>query len=333
MKKVIITDYFKEAEIEKKILGKDINVICLQQPDENKFSSEIEDADAFLVWHAKLTEKTFKKLKKCKSIIRYGVGYDNIDIKSAKKFKIDCANTPDYGTDEVADTACSMMLSLSRKIFLYNNKSQFYQKGWQENVIEENVEHPVKRSSKINLGIVGFGRIGSAIALRMREFKMKIGFYDPYVNSGYEKTTGVKKYDNLDDLLKTSNIISINATLNNETQGMVNKDFIEKMPQGSILINTARGAIVDKLDTIYDSLINNNLVGVGLDVLPEEPPPNNERLIKAWKAKKNFISDRILINPHAAYYSSTSVVEMRIKAAENVARSLKGIKLKNIIKA
>tara|TARA_Y100001970_G_scaffold105894_1_gene132673 strand:- start:6175 stop:7185 length:1011 start_codon:yes stop_codon:yes gene_type:complete len=332
MKKVIITDHFKEAKIEKKILGKDVNIICLQQPDENKFSSEIENADCLLVWHANLTEKTFKKLKKCKSIIRYGVGMDNIDVKSAKKFKINCANNPDYGTDEVADTTCSMMLSLNRKIFLYNNKCQFYQNGWQENVVKENVIEPVRRSSKINLGIIGLGRIGSAVAHRMKAFKMKIGFYDPYIKNNSNKLKEVKKFDDLDDLLKTSDIISINCTLTDETKGMVNKSFVNKMKESSILVNTARGAIIDKLDTVYEALENKRLAGVGLDVLPDEPPSNHEKLLKVWKDKKNPLSDKIIINPHAAYYSSTSGIEMRSKAAENAARSLKGIRIKNIVK-
>ena len=104
-----------------------------------------------------------------------------------------------------------MILSLNIKIFLYNNKCQFYQKGWQENVIKENVREPVKRSSKINLGIIGLGRIGSAVAHRMRAFKMKIGFYDPYVKNNSNKLKEVKKFDDLNDLLKTSDIISINC--------------------------------------------------------------------------------------------------------------------------
>ena len=332
MKKIFITDYFEECAIEKEILSDKAEVICLNQKNEEKFPNEIEEADGILVWHSELTEKTFKKLKKCKAIVRYGVGYDNIDIKSANKFGIDEANTPDYGIDEVADTTCAMILVLARKIFLYNNKCQFYEKGWQENVLNENIIDSTKRSNEHSLGIIGAGRIGSAVAMRMKSFKMKIGFYDPYVKSGYEKTLGVDRYDSLDNLIKKSTIISINATLNKETKGMVNKRFINKLTNHSILVNTARGAIVDKLDTLYEGIKKEKLGGVGLDVLPDEPPLKSEKLIKSWKDKKNPISNKILINPHAAYYSSRSVKEMRIKATENIFRSIKGLKLKNIIK-
>ena len=332
MKKVFITDYFEECVIEKEILGNNVEVICLNQKDEEKFPDEIKEADGLLVWGSEVTEKTFKKLKRCKAVVRYGVGYDNIDIKSANRLGIDFANNPGYVTDEVADTTCGMILTFIRKIYLYNNKCQIFKKGWQENVLNENIIDAIRRSNEHKLGIIGAGRIGSAVAMRMKAFKMKIGFFDPNVNSGYEKTLGADRYDNLDDLIKSSTVISINATLNNETRGMINESFINQLANHTILVNTARGAIVDKLDTLYEGIKKGKLSGVGLDVLPEEPPSEHEKLIKAWKDKKNPISDKILINPHSSFYSSKSTVQMRIKAAENIARSIKGLKLKNIVK-
>jgi len=138
MKKVVITDYFKNSKIEQKILGKNIKIVRLDPKNKNQFSKEIIDADALLVWHAKINKDVIKKLKKCKAIVRYGVGIDTIDINYARKKNIVCANTPDYGVNEVADTAVGLIISLARKLFMYNLNSKNYKKGWQENVLNEN---------------------------------------------------------------------------------------------------------------------------------------------------------------------------------------------------
>jgi len=327
MKRVIITDYFNNPDIEQHVFGDQVEVICLNEENEKNFPNTINDADAILVWHAILTEKTFKKIKNCKTIVRYGVGIDNVDFISARNFGINFANTPDYGIHEVADTTCSMITALSRKIFLYNSKCKNYSKGWQENVL-----NPIKRSTEHNLGIIGAGRIGSAVALRMKAFGMNVAIYDPYVSNGYEKTLGVTRFESLNDILKYSSIISIHAhPLNKETKGMVNEDFVNHMNDATIFINTARGKIVDKLDTLYNGLMSGKLDSVGLDVLPDEPPLNTEKLITAWKDTSNPISSRIIITPHTAFYTPSSWKEMRIKAAQNINRVFKGLKLKNLI--
>ncbi len=332
MQKVVITDYFKESIIEQNIFGEKVKIVCLNEKNEEKFDDKINDADAILVWHATLTNKTFKKLKKCKAIVRYGVGYDNIDISAANNAGIKCANTPDYGIDEVADTACAMITSLLRRIFFYNYKSKSYNKTWQENVLKENINSPIRRSNEHKLGIIGAGRIGSAVALRMKNFGMKVGFYDPYLDHGYEKTIGVSRFESIKDIIKFSSIISVHAVLTSETKSMVNANFINQLNEGTIFVNTARGAIVDKLSILYDGLISGKLDSVGLDVLPDEPPLDSDPLIKAWKDEKNSLSSRIIINPHSAYYSSKSIKEMRVKAADNVNRVLKGLELRNIIR-
>ena len=161
---------------------------------------------------------------------------------------------------------------------------------------------------------------------------MKIGFYDPYVASGYEKVLGIKRYESLDDLKSQSSIISINSVLTKETNKMINKEFINSLNDNTILINTARGAIIENLDILYDGLKNNKLSAVGLDVLPEEPPKPTDKLIEVWKNLKDSLSDKIIINPHAGYFSSLSINEMRTKASENMLSFIKGKKLKNVIK-
>jgi len=331
MKKVFITDYIKDPNIEQKIIGNKAKVICLNLENEKDFPDDIQDADGLLVWHTKISEFTIKKLKKCKAVIRYGVGSDNIDKKSLKKHNIIFANTPDYGVDEVADTSSALILNLVRKVSLYNNQTKEKLKSWQEEVINTDKLNPIKRTSDHKLGIIGLGRIGSALAIRMKKFKMEVGFYDPYIPSGYEKSFDIKRFDTIKELIKASSIISINAALNSETHSMVDEIFIKSLNEDTILINTARGAIIKNLDIILEGLKSNKLAAVGLDVLPKEPPQKEDALIKIWIESKSPLCDRIIINPHSAYYSSSSILEMRTKASQNMLNSLNGEKVKNII--
>tara|TARA_B100000989_G_scaffold204258_1_gene154578 strand:- start:2023 stop:3033 length:1011 start_codon:yes stop_codon:yes gene_type:complete len=327
--KVVITDYFKDSIIEKKILGDKVNVVCLDQVEENKLTDEIDDADVLLVWHTQISDKTLKRLKKCKAIIRYGVGFDNINIKSARLKNIDCANTPDYGISEVADTACSMMLNLIRKINLYNFNCKKYKNEWQVNVLKENIKNPVKRLNEHKLGIIGFGRIGSLVSLRMREFGLKIGYYDPYVKKDKGKFSFLKKFKSINELVNFSSVISINCVLNDQTKSLINSTLIKQMNYNTIIVNTARGKIIKNLDCLMVGLKSLRIGGLGLDVLPEEPPNFNDKLIKAWIHEKNPHHSKIIINPHSGYYSSRSVVEMREKASKNALRVLNGKKILN----
>ena len=332
MKKVFITDYIQNPDLEKKIFQDVAEIICLNEEDEKKFPKEISEADGLLVWHTKISDITLKKLKKTSAVMRYGVGYDNIDLKSAMKYGITFANTPDYGVDEVADTSCAMILNLIRKIHLYNSRIKIDFGNWQEEVVSLNKKFPIARTSEHKLGIIGLGRIGSSIALRMKNFNMQVGFYDPHVGSGYEKVLGITRYESLDELKSNSSIISINSTLTDKTNKMINKEFITTLNDNTILINTARGAIIENLDIILSGLKSNKLAAVGLDVLPEEPPKETDELIKIWKNPNNELSERIIINPHAGYYSSTSIKEMRTKVSKNMLSFLKGEKVRNIIK-
>ncbi len=322
--KVVITDYFKDSIIEKKIFGNKADIICLDQIEEGKLTDDINDADILLVWHTEISEKTLVRLKNCKAIIRYGVGIDNIDIKSARLKNIDCANTPDYGITEVADTTCSMILNLARKINLYNFKCKKYKNDWQENVLGENLENPVKRLNEHKLGIIGLGRIGSLVSKRMKEFGLEIGFYDPYVEKNQNEFSFLKKFNSIQELINFSSIISVNCVLNNETKSLINSSLIKKMNDNTILVNTARGKIIENLDCLMFGLKSKKIGGLGLDVLPEEPPNFNDELINAWINEKHPDHSKIIINPHSAYYSSKSVIDMREKASINALRVLNG---------
>lgn len=326
MKRIFITDYITNPDIEAKVLGSDVEVICLNEENEDAFPDIIQSADGILVWHAHLTEKTFTKLTQCKGIVRYGVGYDSVDVLAAEAAGLKFANTPDYGVDEVADTAASMILSLVRRVNEYDWSCKSYHSGWQEHTLKG-----ITRTNEHVLGVVGMGRIGSAVGLRMKAFGMRVIFYDPYVVSGYEKSLGVERVDSLDELLDCSSVITLHTPLTRETKAMVNRDFVSKLQSGAILVNTSRGGVVDNLDTLYQGLQSGQIGGLGLDVLPQEPPDDEEALIKLWKDRQTPISTRIIITPHTAYYSESAWVEMRVKAAQNIQRALNDICLKNLI--
>ena len=202
--KIIISDYIKKPDIEYEVLGSDVEIICLSENNERAFPDIIEDADILLVWHARITKYTINRLKKCKAIMRIGTGYDNVDIGYAFKKGIPVTNVPDYGTHEVADTTCSMILALTRGLSTYNHLSKNYESGWQENFIPA-----LKRLDNHKLGIIGMGRIGTAVGLRMKAFNIDVAFYDPYIVEGYEKSLGVKRFRSPNDLLGFASIISI----------------------------------------------------------------------------------------------------------------------------
>lgn len=315
MKRVYITDKVTDPYIEKEVLG-------------DELSKELHDGiEVLLVWHYKITNEFIDKLPNLKAMVRYGVGYDVFqDLEYIKQKGIYASNTPDYGTDEVSDSAFAMIMNIARGITRYDYQCREYQdNSWQTNTLKY-----IKRTSDYKLGVIGAGRIGGSVLLKANALRFQTHFYDPYLSSGTEKMLGAKRFDNLDELLETCDIISINAPLNSETNALIDEEFIAKMKAGSSIVNTARGAIVKDLDVFYEPLKSGHLNCVSLDVLPTEPPQNC-KMIDAWKAKEKWLDGRFIINPHAAFYSDKAYFEMRQKAALNVKRVLDGKKPINIV--
>lgn len=315
MKKVFITDKVTDPYIEKEVLGDVIS------------DTLHDDIEVLLVWHKQIPNEYIDKLPKLKALVRYGVGYDVFqDLEYIKQKGIYASNTPDYGTEEVSDTAIAMIMNIARGITRYDYQCRDYKDGsWQTNTLKN-----IKRTSDYKLGVIGAGRIGGSVVLKANALRFQTYFYDPYLSSGTEKMLGAKRLETLDELLETCDIISINCPLNKETNAMINEDFIAKMKKGASIVNTARGGIVKDLDVFYEPLKSGQLNCVSLDVLPSEPPKDG-LMINAWKAKENWLDGRFLINPHAAFYSDKAYFEMRQKAALNVKRVLDGKKPINIV--
>ncbi len=313
MNRVYITDYIDNPYIEKEVLKSELSY---------QLNKNIE---VLLVWHEHITKEYIEHLPNLKGIVRYGVGYDAIDLEYAKSKNIYVCNTPDYGTEEVSDTAIAMIINIARGITRYDYQCRSYTNTWQENTITS-----IKRTSDYKLGVIGAGRIGASVLLKANALRFNTYFYDPYVPRGHEKMLNTKRTDTLEELLETCDIISINCPLSDETKGMINQKFINNMKDGSSLVNTARGGIIKDIDVFYEALRSGKLSNVALDVIPNEPPKDS-LLINAWREKEEWLDGRFILNPHTAYYSDKAYFEMREKAALNAKRILEGLEPFNIV--
>src|SRR6185503_13569760 len=154
------------------------------------------------------------------------------------------------------------------------------------------------------------GRIGTASALRARAFGMNVAFYDPHLPNGAELSFGFTRARSLEELLKLADVVTIHAPLNEETRALINRSAVDAMKKGAFLINTARGPICDT-SALLEGLRSGKLGAVGLDVLPREPANTDDPLVAAWQANEPALRGRLILNPHAAFYSPDSLVDLR----------------------
>ena len=230
MNVVLVTDRIIDLSLERQLIPS--FRVCT--PDEDFNSS---DVTALLVWHEHISRSYISQYPNLRFIVRYGVGFDNIDLNFARSNGITCVNTPDYGVDEVAQTALSFILGISRGSFWYSLNPCSASLWTNPSPL------PISRSSSTTVGIIGAGRIGSKLALYLRSLDFQVCIYDPYIESGFEKVLNCVRVNSLQELLGASDFVSINCPLTDSTRGLVNHDFIASMKPGSSLINTARGCI------------------------------------------------------------------------------------------
>jgi phosphoglycerate dehydrogenase-like enzyme len=257
------------------------------------------DVDAFLIQYAPVTERVLAALPRLGIVSRIGAGFDTVDTAACTRRGIWVANSPDYGVGEVATHALSLALALVRNVVAYNrdvNAGQWHYLS----------SGKLKRASDLTLGIVGLGRIGKRMAHIARNVFKRVVAFDPYLIDG-DFPAYVERAD-LEGLFAQSDVISIHTPLTDETRGMINAKVLNRMPHGSYLVNTARGAVVD-VDDLLSCLDNGILAGAGLDVLPVEPIAVGSRLRGHAK---------VILTPHAAFFSEQSEVELRRKAAQNI---------------
>lgn len=324
MFRVGVTDFLTEpAPLQTAALAGLAQVECLHARDEAELVGRVEALDALVVYHdIRLTARIMPHLKACKVIVRGGVGYDNVDAAAAGKQGIYVCNVPDYGVDEVADHAIGMMLAVTRKIVYADRALRAGERTWAHYLVE-----PVPRLADATLGIFGLGRIGTATALRAKAFKLRVIACDPYIPDGRGKAIGVEMVDR-DELLATSDIVSLHTPLTDETRNLIDAAALAKMKPSAVLINTARGEVVD-IDALDHALRAGRLAGAGLDVLPAEPPDDGHPLVRLWRENENGRSPNLVITPHVAFYSVMAFTDICEKATTEIARVLRGEKPRN----
>lgn len=325
--KVVVTDFLTHSpDIEERILGDLARVEVLLADYEEQLHGRFEDADAVMIYHTlKFTARSIERLTNCKLIVRCGVGFDNVDRQAARRRGIPVANVPDYGTEEVADSAIGLALALARGLALYNSQLRSETAAWNH---QQAV--PLRRLRGRVFGIVGLGRIGSAAALRAKALGMDVAFYDPYVPDGRDKALGIRRVEDFGDLLAQAYVLSLHCPLTDETRHLINAETIDRMSLGSYLVNTARGGIIDTA-AVAPAIASGRLAGAGIDVLPHEPPAADDPLVAAWRDSGHPAHHRLILNPHGAFYSEEGLDDMRIKGSEACRRALLGQPLRNVV--
>ncbi len=264
------------------------------------------DADALLVTYAKITAEVIAGLKNCKVIGRFGIGVDNIDLEAAAAAGITVTYAPVYCLDEVSDHAMALLLSLARKI-PYSNKLVSGGRWEMPAVV------PISRLRGNKLGLVGLGNIPQTIVPKAQAFGLEILAADPYAPDEVFERLKVTRVD-FDELLRTSDYISVHAPLTPETEKMFNAEAFAKMKNTALLINTARGPLVDT-DALADALEAGQIGGAALDVLPVEPPPADSRLVGR---------DDVILTPHTGFYSEDALLDLQTTVATDVATVIQG---------
>jgi D-3-phosphoglycerate dehydrogenase/C-terminal binding protein len=263
---------------------------------------------------------------RCRIVVREGVGYDTVDLKAWGARGVPVCNVPDYGTTEVADHALALALTLTRGTASYSEALRHDPQGnWNYRVAPL-----VRRQKGLTFGVVGLGRIGLTAARRAAAFDMKVIFYDPYLPNGVDLATGYERVRTLAELAKRSDIVSIHAPLSEETRGMIGRDFFAGAKEGMLLVNTARGPIID-VDALHEALKSGTVGGAGIDVLPVEPADPQHPLIAAFQTREPWLEGRLILTPHAAFFSPSALDDMQRKAIEVAVNYLRDGELMNCV--
>ena len=267
--------------------------------------SVAREADAVLTTYAKVTAEMIQQMTRCRVISRFGIGVDNVDIPTATGQGIVVTKVPDYCLDEVSDHAMALLLALVRKIPSANARTQSGK--WEMRAVV-----PIHRLRGTVLGLVAFGQIPQLVAPKAQAFGMQVITYDPYVSDEILKRANVRRVE-LDELIRTSDYISLHCPLTPETKHLFSTGVFQKMKRSAYLVNTSRGPVVDEA-ALAQALDQKLIAGAALDVMEKEPPGTSPL----------FGRDNVIVTPHTSFYSEESLVDLQTKAAEEVVRVLSG---------
>ncbi len=312
--KVLITDHtWAAVDVERRILAEvGAEVVDAPSGDEAVLVSLARDVVGILTCFAKTTGKVIEAAPDLRIVARYGVGVDNIDVATATRRGIPVTNVPDYCVEEVSDHALALILAAMRKVASYDRAIRAGR--W-----DLKVGRPMHRLRGRTLGIVGLGRIGTRLAEKALALGLRVLANDPGVSPARAEALGAGMVS-LTDLLTEADAVSLHVPLTPQTRHLIGAAELARMKAEAILVNTARGDLVD-LDALREALAAGRIAGAALDVLPQEPPDPNDPLLRM---------ENVILTPHAAFYSEESLVELQTKAAQEVARCLRGEPLRSV---
>jgi phosphoglycerate dehydrogenase-like enzyme len=319
---------YDDDSVERRVFGPEVRAVVRDaQTLADLSDADCADADGLMILRQRVSAVDLARFTKLRCVVRMGVGYDSIDRKAAADRRIMVCNVPDYGTTEVADHALALALALRRGLLLHHE----WQRADPPAPWRAVFDPLIRRSSVQVFGVVGLGRIGTAVALRAKALGFRVVFFDPYRPNGADLAIGVERAANLEELLARTDTLSIHAPLTPETRGMVGAAALALLPKGAVVVNTARGPIVD-IDALGAALKSGHLAGVGLDVVTVEPPVEPvPELIAAYRARAPWAEGRLIITPHSAFHTPEAWEDIRTKGAETMRAALLGPRPQNVI--
>ncbi|MBA7639166.1 D-3-phosphoglycerate dehydrogenase [subsurface metagenome] len=282
---------------------------------EDEMIEAAKDADAIITWGAQITRRVMEALPKCKVIVRYGVGFDTIDVDAATDNDILVVNVPDFCWEEVSNHAITLLLACAKKLALLNDLTK--QGLWAES---KRAQAPMGSIYGQTLGIIGCGNIGRMTARKAQCFGLKILGYDPYVDKSLAKESGITLVS-LPELLKESDFVSVHTPLNEETWHLIGEKEFKQMKPTAYFINTSRGSVVDE-PALIKALQEKWIAGAALDVFEKEPVDSDNPLLKM---------DNVVVTPHSASYSDVAFKRLRTSVGQEAARVLSGRWPKNVV--
>lgn len=304
--KIVIADCsWNATDIEREQFPEDWILEAYQCKTEEDLIETCQDAEGILVEYAPVTRRVLEQLKHCRIVSVASTGYDNVDAAAAQELGIAVANVPNYCTEEVADHTLALILSAWRQIVPYDASVRKQQ--W-----DMTSAPPMARLSGKILGLVGFGHIAQAVALRAQAFGLQVITHSS-VPEALLQERNVRRVC-LEELLGTVDIISSHIPYTEKTAGFFNRERFDKMKQKPLFVNTSRGKIVNETDLI-NALREGSVRGAALDVLGSEPPDFNNPLLRM---------DQVIVTPHVAYFSEEALKELRLRSARNLADFLQG---------
>lgn len=311
--KAVITDYqYPNVDTERALIeGAGHTLVTYQEKEPTRLRELLRDADAVITQYASIDRSVLESMTRCKMVIKYGIGVNNIDVEAATERGIYVCNVPDYGIEEVSDHAVTLLLALGKKLPILADALRAGDWG-NASVV------PLRRLCTCTVGLIGFGRIPQAVARKLSGFGMKLLAYDPWASKEAAERLHVELVD-LDTLYARSDFLSVHCPLTNDTHHLIDAEALAKMKPTAFLVNTARGAIVDEA-ALIEALQNGRIAGAGLDVFENEPITPDHPLLHL---------PNVIATPHSAWYSETAIAVLQQKAAEEVVRVLGGEKPKN----